>query len=537
MSVFNLHLRASELKLFAFLGYVSRMIRVRNHYGTRCYGPTTTRYFHKGRITKDVSNFTQQEPIWSTRNPLVTERRKKVKLEELVEQESLNRHRASYHMDTNRDSVLANGSNESIVCDINVTEAVRSNRDLPYGTLCERVESPPLLDPPTLYVDDYTEKLASLWPRGGAAAVLIDIEGILVDRTNVPFPGAADSITLLRKHKIPFLLVANWCMSEPQVASMLAHSLDIPIYSEEIMLTHSPLRLLLSRYRETSALVIGPECAADILVGYGFRKVFQTKDLIFPCNKAKQWEWKEPRGTEPYSNKSFSKSKGVEGIFILGNSSNWANDIQLSLDFLIGDPPKKMQQVPLYITDDDVVVRSSHELPRINSGAFRQALGVIYESLTGTPLKFVPYESSRSILLEYGKIKINKLKRACGSLISSQGQDLFYVTSNMNLVRAAQIHSYTSVLITGFRGEHPVPALKPFSIMDVETEWLVKIPALSPPYVAPNCLAFVQELLTLPRDVIMLSENRGYNREHHSNPTPLNEMYAFDLHYELSNCS
>lgn len=80
------------------------------------------------------------------------------------------------------------------------------------------------------------------------------IDGVLL-RASKPLPGAADSLALLKKQGIPFLLLTNGGgKHETERVAEISEKLGIPLDATDIVQSHSPFAELVKGPDESSAL-------------------------------------------------------------------------------------------------------------------------------------------------------------------------------------------------------------------------------------------------------------------------------------------
>lgn len=79
--------------------------------------------------------------------------------------------------------------------------------------------------------------------------VAFDIDGVLL-RGKVPVPGAVEALKLLNAHSIPYVFMTNGGGTlEKHKAESVAHALGVPVTVEQIILSHTPMKALASKYK------------------------------------------------------------------------------------------------------------------------------------------------------------------------------------------------------------------------------------------------------------------------------------------------
>ena len=112
-------------------------------------------------------------------------------------------------------------------------------------------------------------------------------------------------------------------------------------------------------------------------------------------------------------------------------------------------------------------------------------------------------------------------------------KDIFMVGDNiLTDITGGNANACCSVFVTSGAGGRYVPATRPVMACDEECMWLEEHVSAVPHYVAPSLISFVQELLTLPKDVILMNVAEGASMP--PNPVDLRRLYNFDKALELS---
>ncbi|TDH69601.1 hypothetical protein CCR75_002573 [Bremia lactucae] len=231
--------------------------------------------------------------------------------------------------------------------------------------------------------------------------IAFDIDGVLI-RGGHELPGAKRVLQSLRANKVPHIFLTNGggCM-ESLKAEKLSSILNLPINPQHMILSHTPMRELAIAYEYKRVLILGSHDVWHVAKCYGFKKVVSVKDLLhhfptqYPFNHYEQKP--APHYEEP-----------IDAIIVMHDPIDWAPDIQVAVDVLIGgDPPGSGhplgKQTPLFVSNDDFTFSGAYPFPRFAQGAFTQCLKTMYENLTGLQLEVTKYGKPHSVTYNYAK--------------------------------------------------------------------------------------------------------------------------------------
>ncbi|KAJ5235343.1 uncharacterized protein N7469_004511 [Penicillium citrinum] len=249
-------------------------------------------------------------------------------------------------------------------------------------------------------------------------AFAFDIDGVLL-RSSKPIPGAADSLSLLKKQGIPFILLTNGGgKHETERVAEISEKLNVPLDPTDIVQSHSPFAELVKGPDEASALenkcVLvaggdGDNCRR-VAEQYGFKNVITPGDIlmanpsIWPFSKNFSDYYKTfarplPKPIDPTSS---AKGLKVDAIFVFNDPRDWALDTQVIMDLLLSsqghfgtlsdkngrtDLPnhgyQQDGQPHLYFSNPDLWWAAAYHLPRLGQGGFREALEGVWAATTG----------------------------------------------------------------------------------------------------------------------------------------------------------
>lgn len=226
-------------------------------------------------------------------------------------------------------------------------------------------------------------------------------------------PGAGETLRRLQHDRVPFILLTNGGgKSEAERVADLSDKLDIPLDTGMFVQSHTPFAELSELYDKT-VLVVGGDGGkcADVARGYGFKKVVTPGDLlvshpdIWPFSHVFMDYYKtfaKPL-PKPINPSSFADSLKVDAIFVFNDPRDWGLDSTVLLDLLLsqqgilgtlstlnGDRSLPNNgylqdgQPTLFYSNPDLWWASSHSLPRLGQGGFREAFEGLWAAVTGS---------------------------------------------------------------------------------------------------------------------------------------------------------
>ncbi|NXF91994.1 HDHD5 hydrolase, partial [Eubucco bourcierii] len=214
---------------------------------------------------------------------------------------------------------------------------------------------------------------------------LFDIDGVLV-RGKTPIPAAKTAFQKLVNSQgqflVPVVFVTNAGNCLPQKkADQLSHLLGVPISQDQVMMSHSPLRML-KRYHEKCVLVSGQGPLLDIAQDLGFCQPITIETL----------REKHPlldvvdHDRRPYD---------LVTVVLFGEPVRWETNLQLIIDVLLtsGYPGNPYQHenyphIPVLACNMDLMWVTEAQSPRFGHGTFMVCLENIYKKITGKDLKY-----------------------------------------------------------------------------------------------------------------------------------------------------
>ncbi|KAH0630085.1 hypothetical protein JD844_012697, partial [Phrynosoma platyrhinos] len=257
---------------------------------------------------------------------------------------------------------------------------------------------------------------------------LFDIDGVLV-RGKTPIPAARKAFQKLLNSQgdflVPVVFVTNAgnCLRQKK-ADQLSHILDVPISQEQVMMSHSPLRMF-KRYHDKCVLVSGQGPLLDIAKQYPFKREWRwgvgqnvnfnkiqivllsiTKNIIslgfchpitidrlretYPLLDMVDHD-RRPKVLHPPA----VELPKIEAIILFGEPVRWETNLQLIIDVLLtsGYPGNPYPQgtyphIPVLACNMDLMWAAEAQSPRFGHGTFMVCLENIYKKITGKDLKY-----------------------------------------------------------------------------------------------------------------------------------------------------
>ncbi|XP_058844442.1 haloacid dehalogenase-like hydrolase domain-containing 5 [Acipenser ruthenus] len=225
--------------------------------------------------------------------------------------------------------------------------------------------------------------------------LLFDIDGVLV-RGKTPIPAAKKAFQKLVNPQgqflVPVVFVTNAgnCLRQTK-ADQLSHILGVPISQDQVMMSHSPLRMF-RKYQDKCVLVSGQGPVLDIAKNLGFSKVV-TIDMLresFPLLDMVDHN-RRPK-ILPSSDVNLPK---IDAVILFGEPIRWETNLQLIVDVLLTNGNlggahnnQSYPHIPVLACNMDLMWMAEAQSPRFGHGTFLVCLENIYKKITGKDLKY-----------------------------------------------------------------------------------------------------------------------------------------------------
>lgn len=250
---------------------------------------------------------------------------------------------------------------------------------------------------------------------------LDSIDGVLL-HVSKPIPGAAETLSFLNEHNVPFILLTNGGgKHETERVKDLSEKLGVPLTTDNFVQSHTPFQELVdgpNGLRDKTILVTGADAekCRSIAERYGFRSVVTPADIlaaepaIWPFDPLLETVYAStarplPRPVyRPSSSSSppLSSTLKIDAIFVFNDPRDWALDIQLITDLLLSQdghlgtysPRNGDASLPncgwqgdgqpsLHFSNADLLWSTGYHLPRFGQGAFQAAVAGVWRRVTG----------------------------------------------------------------------------------------------------------------------------------------------------------
>ncbi|XP_077372176.1 haloacid dehalogenase-like hydrolase domain-containing 5 [Festucalex cinctus] len=229
----------------------------------------------------------------------------------------------------------------------------------------------------------------------GSFGLLFDIDGVLV-RGRTPIPAAKQCFKNLvdhqGKYKVPVVFVTNAgnCMRQTK-AEHLSHLLEVDVSPDQVMLSHSPLRMF-THFHQMCVLVSGQGPVEEVAHMLGFKNVVTIDDLregyplldIVDHNRRPKDSIPPTKGLQP-----------IDAVILFGEPIRWETNLQLIVDVLLtsGKPDRNWNSVqyphiPVLACNMDLLWMAEAKNPRFGHGMFLVCLESLYKKVTGYDLKY-----------------------------------------------------------------------------------------------------------------------------------------------------
>ncbi|NXN04055.1 HDHD5 hydrolase, partial [Sylvia borin] len=199
---------------------------------------------------------------------------------------------------------------------------------------------------------------------------LFDIDGVLV-RGKTPIPAARTAFQKLVNSQgqflVPVVFVTNAgnCLRQKK-ADQLSHLLGVPISQDQVMMSHSPLRMF-KRYHEKCVLVSGQGPLLDIAQDLGFCQPITIDTLREKRPLLDAVDHDRRPNVLPSPEQLFSLST----VVLFGEPVRWETSLQLIIDVLLtsGYPGNPYEQenyphIPVLACNMDLMWVAEAQSPR-----------------------------------------------------------------------------------------------------------------------------------------------------------------------------
>lgn len=330
-------------------------------------------------------------------------------------------------------------------------------------------------------------------------AIAFDIDGVLVKGKHVLDEGCR-ALQILSgdnptgKH-IPFVLLTNGGgVPEEVKAAEISKRLGVEISPNQVVLAHSPMRALATQYADKHILIIGGKKSncAHIARSYGFGNVSTPNDVV--AWQPSSWPYIDPptgdllsgggNANRDYANDPFHAVLVFHDSFDFGRDLQVATDILRSKNGSMAGEFTNQQQLPLYMSNEDLIYSNEFPNPRFGQGAYHVCLRAMWSALTdGASLKYTMFGKPHRVQYRYAEKLFDQLAMNTAPQIDLpqlQSQRQIYAIGDNPAadIAGANRAGWTSVLVrTGvFSGDnhHKHPAYKVVDHVEDAVNWIIE---------------------------------------------------------------
>ncbi|KAG1339156.1 hypothetical protein COCNU_04G014620 [Cocos nucifera] len=255
--------------------------------------------------------------------------------------------------------------------------------------------------------------------------IAFDIDGVIL-RGRTPIGGSPRALRRLYRDdgtlKIPFLFLTNGGgVPESKRASELSELLGIQISPRQVVQGHSPFKEVVNWYENELIVAVGKGEPAAVMSEYGFKQVLSMDEYASYFKDIDPLSHYKTRGIKQTYDENSSKelvprydvySDRVKAAFVVSDPSDWGRDIQVLCDILrYGGLPgrDKGHQPPIYFASDDLEYQAAFPTERLGMGAFRIALEGIFNSVSGSPLKYTSFGKPNPFVFKNAEVILTQL--------------------------------------------------------------------------------------------------------------------------------
>ncbi|CAG0896759.1 unnamed protein product, partial [Darwinula stevensoni] len=270
--------------------------------------------------------------------------------------------------------------------------------------------------------------------------LMFDIDGVLVRGKKV-LSYALEAFSLLvdsnKNFLVPTVFVTNAGNTlRHQKAESLSSWLNVPINADQVIMSHSPLRLY-REFHNKKVLITGQGPVKEVAANVGFNNVVTVDDLrsSFPLLDAVD---QRRRIRAPCNFGEYYTP--IEGVVLFGDPVRWETCLQLIIDILMtdGKPYKGLKSIPyphlpIIACNMDLHWMAEAPLPRFGHGAFMVCLESLYKKITGKDLIYTALVGKPSeVTFHYAAKMVTRQAERIGVLPKGGIQRLYVIGDNVN---------------------------------------------------------------------------------------------------------
>lgn len=215
--------------------------------------------------------------------------------------------------------------------------------------------------------------------------VALDVDGVLI-RGNSVLDQALPALQLIADSGAELVFITNGGgRTERDKSKELSKKLNFTVNDTQIVQSHTPLIQLVSKYEHKNILIIGHQGCVDIAKFYGFKYPISSVDIhnsdpsCYPVRKQFSDEYNDHRILD------------IAAVMIFHDSIDWGLDIQVLTDIMIKSRYNIDSELPIYVTNNDIIYQSHHPAPRYTQGAFMLCFKELFRSFSHKSLNIINY--------------------------------------------------------------------------------------------------------------------------------------------------
>jgi HAD superfamily hydrolase (TIGR01456 family) len=257
---------------------------------------------------------------------------------------------------------------------------------------------------------------------------VFDIDGVLLRGPNVLQP----ALEAMRKiyddgggWRYPTAFLTNGGgMLESEKAKQLSEKLHVEVKSEQVILSHSPMRGLAETLSDRPVLLSGRGKVMEVAAAYGFNKAVHTSQVAAAFPSAVPFSSTQRYSRCLVSEEGYGTQKmPIEAILVMNDPCDWYRDAQLIVDCLLSGgvldgsvaEGNVQEKVPsLYFSNPDLLWANDFGRSRYGQGAFGLIVETLYKSHQAQPVKPVYFGKPNPQPYRLAEVTLARQAKAMG---------------------------------------------------------------------------------------------------------------------------
>ncbi|OMJ21284.1 putative CDP-alcohol phosphatidyltransferase class-I family protein [Smittium culicis] len=288
-------------------------------------------------------------------------------------------------------------------------------------------------------------------------AIVFDIDGVLGDTVlekgvkALKYLNGENPLNI----KFPYIFMTNsGGLTEEQKANEITQKMGVQVNPNQIVLSHSPMRQLVNKYRNDNVLVIGGvnDRCAEIAKDYGFLNAISPSKI----HKSQPNLWIFSKTDKSVKENVDILSKKFSAIFMFHDSYDYGRDLQISMDILRSKDAilnnkyceSKTQSVPVYFSNQDYLFSNESVNPRFAQGAFHESLKALWKKSTNSELKYNVFGKPHKVQYDYAEQLLKSLSDSASSINNKNQSNIYAIGDNpYSDIAGANSYGWNSVLV------------------------------------------------------------------------------------------